>query len=107
MKKIQFFIIILTVVSLAQGQFKKGFGFTTGAWGSGFHYMGDWQLNETLFSGFELKFIDVKNDGEMPAINYYTGQTFNIGDDALILFPLFGKVRSLPFEGMIANDFSP
>ena len=107
MKKIHFFTIFLIMTSFAHAQFKKGFGFTTGAWGSGFHYMGDWELNETLFSGFEVKFIDVKNDGEMPAINYYTGQTLNVGDDALILFPLFGKVRYLPFEGMIANDFSP
>ena len=60
-----------------------------------------------LFSGFEMKFIDVKNDGEMPAINYYTGRPINIGDDALIMFPLFAKIRYLPFEGMIANNFSP
>ena len=81
MKKIHFYIITLTVVSLAQAQFKKGFGFTTGARGSVFII---WVIGSLMrhFSGFELKFIDVKNDGEMPAINYYTGQTFNIGDDA-------------------------
>ena len=107
MKKIHFFIIFLFVTSLSHAQFKKGFGFTTGAWGSGIHYTGDWELSDTFFSGFELKFIDVKNDGEMPAINYYTGQTLNVGDDALMLFPLFWKVKYLPFEGMIANDFSP
>ena len=43
----------------------------------------------------------------MPAINYYTGRPINVGDDALIMFPLFAKVRYLPFEGMIANNFSP
>ena len=107
MKKLHFFTILLIFISLSQAQYRKGFGFTTGAWGSGFHYMGDWQLNETVFSGFEFRFIDVKNDGEMPAINYYTGQTLNVGDDALILFPFFAKARYLPFEGRIANNFSP
>ena len=107
MKKIFYLLLLIHISSFAQSQYKKGFGFTTGAWGSGFHFMGDWELKENLFSGFEMKFIDVKNDGEMPAINYYTGRPINIGDDALIMFPLFAKVRYLPFEGMIANSFSP
>ncbi|MDP6878985.1 MAG: hypothetical protein VYA83_04380 [Candidatus Neomarinimicrobiota bacterium] len=107
MKKIIYIFLLIQLSSATQAQYKKGFGFTTGAWGSGFHFMGDWELNETLFSGFELRFIDVKNDGEMPAINYYTGQTMNIGDDALIMFPAFAKMRYLPFEGKIANNFSP
>ena len=59
MKKIHFFIIILISISLSHAQFKKGLGFTTGAWGSGIHYTGDWELSDTFFSGFEFKFIDV------------------------------------------------
>ena len=89
---------------LFQAQYKKGFGFTTGAWGSAFFLWGTGIKGR--FIGFEMKFIDVK-DGEMPAINYYTGRPINIGDDALIMFPLFAKIRYLPFEGMIANNFSP
>ena len=107
MKKILLYILIVCTSANVNAQFKKGFGFTTGSWGSGFHFMGDWELRETLFSGFEIRFLDVKNDGEIPVTNYYTGQTYNIGDDALIMFPAFAKIRYLPFEGLIANNFSP
>ena len=107
MKKILLVISIFCLSTSSFAQFKKGFGFTTGAWGSGFHFMVDREISEALYSGFEVRFLDVKNDGEMPVTNYYTGQTYTIGDDALVMFPAFAKIRYLPFEGMIANNFSP
>ena len=51
MKKIFYLLLLIHISSFAQSQYKKGFGFTTGAWGSGFHFMGDWELKENLFSG--------------------------------------------------------
>ena len=51
MKKIFYLLLLLFhLSSFSQAQYKKGFGFTTGAWGSGFHFMGDWELKEDLFS---------------------------------------------------------
>jgi len=103
-------IIILSLIILCNplhSQLKRGLGFATGTWGSGFHFSGDWQLNETMFYGFEFRFIDIKNDTELPVYNPYTGNSFNVGDKALIMFPIYAKIRYLPFEGKIANNFSP
>ena len=107
MKKIIVSILFLLVANNLSAQPRRGFGFTAGAWGSGFHFSSDWEVSPTLFSGLEIRFIDIKNDGEMPAMNYYTGQYINVGDDALIMFPAYAKISYLPFEGMIANNFSP
>ena len=107
MKKLVIILSLFILCTPIHSQFKRGLGFATGTWGSGFHFSGDWQLNETMFYGFELRFLDIKNDTELPVYNPYTGNSFNVGDKALIMFPIYAKIRYLPFEGKIANNFSP
>ena len=67
--------------------------------GVGLSFHGRLGATRNSFSGFEIRFLDVKNDGEIPVTNYYTGQTYNIGDDALIMFPAFAKIRIYPLRG--------
>ena len=107
MKKLITILFLLNLFSRINSQFKRGLGFGTGTWGSGFHFSGEWQLDDDKYYGFEIRFIDIKNEEELPVYNPYTGNSFNVGDKALIMFPIYAKIRYLPFEGKIANNFSP
>ena len=107
MKKLITILFLLNLFSPIHSQFKRGLGFGTGTWGSGFHFSGEWQLDDDKYYGFEIRFIDIKNEEELPVYNPYTGNSFNVGDKALIMFPIYAKIRYLPFEGKIANNFSP
>ena len=107
MKKLFTILFLLNLFSPIHSQFKRGLGFGTGTWGSGFQFSGEWQLDDDKYYGFEIRFIDIKNEEELPVYNPYTGNSFNVGDKALIMFPIYAKIRYLPFEGKIANNFSP
>ena len=107
MKKLLLIFCLGILVTSGTAQMRKGIGLTTGTQGSGFHFSGNWQLKEDLIAGFEIRFFDIKNEAELPVYNPYTGEQFNVGDKALIMFPAFGSIRWLPFEGKIANNFSP
>jgi len=107
MKKILPVILWGLIITNSVAQMKKGIGMTTGTQGSGIHFIGSWQLKENLFYGFEARYYDIKNETEIPVYNQYTGQYINVGDKALILLPVYATMRWLPFEGKIANNFSP
>ena len=107
MKKILQFLIWSIIISNSFAQMKKGIGLTTGTQGSGVHFIGSWQFQKNLFYGFEARYFDIKNETEIPVYNQYTGQYINVGDKALVLFPFYATVKWLPFEGKIANNFSP
>ena len=107
MKKILTILIWSIIISNNFAQMKKGIGLTTGTQGSGIHFIGDWKLNKKIFYGFEVRYFDIKNETEIPVYNQYTGQYINVGDKALVLLPFFATARWLPFEGKIANNFSP
>jgi len=107
MKKIFPIICSIFLLSNLFGQMSKGFGMTAGTQGAGIHFSGAWKLKENLYYGFEARYFDIKNENEIPVYNQYTGQYINVGDKALILLPFFGTLSWLPFEGKIANNFSP
>ena len=107
MKKILPVILWGLIITNSVAQMKKGIGMTTGTQGSGIHFILSWQLKENLFYGFEARYYDIKNEAEIPVYNQYTGQYINVGDKALILLPVYATMRWLPFEGKIANNFSP
>ena len=90
MKKILLLISIFCLPTSSFAQFKKGFGFTTGAWGSGFHFMVDREISEALYSGFEVRFLDVKNDGER-SVEYFTPlMTFLTAMDYIVMCSQYG-----------------
>ena len=95
------------MISIGQAQMKKGIGPMLGTRGVGIIFSGQWQIKSNIITGFETRFYDIKNDSELPGYNRFTGQALNVGDKALFMVPLFGTVRWLPFEGKIANNFSP
>ena len=107
MKKIFIFITIGMMISVGHAQMKKGIGPMLGTRGYGIIFSGQWQIKSNIITGFETRFYDIKNDSELPGYNRFTGQPLNVGDKALFMVPLFGTVRWLPFEGKIANNFSP
>jgi len=107
MKKILPVILWGLIITNSVAQMKKGIGMTTGTQGSGIHFILSGQLKENLFYGFEARYYDIKNETEIPVYNQYTGQYINVGDKALILLPVYATMRWLPFEGKIANNFSP
>ena len=107
MKKIIIVACIGMLFTIGNAQMKKGLGFMFGSRGGGFIFSGQWQVKADFFTGFETRIYDIKNDEELPVYNYYTGQYLNVGDQALFMIPVFGTVKWLPFEGKIANNFSP
>ena len=107
MKKLIIICTVLIGVAQISSQMRRLVGLTTGTQGSGLHFSGDWQLKSDIIAGFEIRYFDIKNEAELPVYNPYTGEQFNVGDKALIMFPMFGTIRWLPFEGKIANNFSP
>ena len=107
MKKIIIMFCIGMLVTIGNALMKKGLGFMFGTRGGGFIFSGQWQVKPDLLTGFEARLYDIKNDEELPVYNYYTGQYLNVGDRALFMVPVFGTVIWLPYEGKIANNFSP
>lgn len=91
----------------AGGLPKSEFGFTTGNQGTGLVYSALWNLSPKMKMGVEFRYFDIKNEGEMPVYNYFTGRYENVDDKALIMLPVMGMVKYYPFMDMIANNFSP
>ncbi|MBC8345072.1 MAG: hypothetical protein ISR82_04430 [Candidatus Marinimicrobia bacterium] len=107
MKKIILIACFGFMVSIGNAQMKKGIGPMLGTRGYGIIFSGQWQIKPNIITGFETRFYDIKNDSELPGYNRFTGQTLNVGDKALFMLPIFGTIKWLPFEGKIANNFSP
>ncbi|MEA1880798.1 MAG: hypothetical protein U9N31_00105 [Candidatus Marinimicrobia bacterium] len=107
MKKIIVVLCFGMVFSFSQTQMQKSLGGMMGTRGFGLVFSGQWQLKQDLAVGFETRYYDIKNDTELPIYNQYTGQSYNVGDKALFMIPVFGTVKWFPFEGKIANNFSP
>ncbi len=106
MKKL---LLLLVVLSSASAQYKdktQGFGFNMGTRGTGLVYSVIWTVKQGFQTGVEGRIYDIKNEGEFPVYDYYTGTTQNVDDKALVLFPVMGMVKYFPFEGKIANNFS-
>ncbi len=107
MKKLAFIIII---ISLGYGQVnstKHGVGLNVGNRGSGIFYHRHIKSYENIKLGATIRWLDIRPPEEIPSYNYYTGQYENPNTVSLALFPLFGTIDYYPFEGKIANNFSP
>ena len=107
MKRLAFIIIVIT---LGYGQIssaKHGGGLNVGNRGAGIFY----HRNIKSYNVFKLvatiRWLDIRPPEEIPAYNYYTGRYENKNKISLAIFPLFGTINFYPFEGKIANNFSP
>ncbi len=107
MKRLAFIII---VISLGYGQVnstKHGVGLNVGNRGSGIFYHRHIKSYEIIKIGATIRWLDIRPPEEIPSYNYYTGRYENLNIVSLALFPLFGTIDYYPFEGKIANNFSP
>ena len=107
MKRLVFIII---VISLGYGQInstKHGVGLNVGDRGGGIFYHRHIKSYENIKLGTTIRWLDIRPPEEIPSYNYYTGQYENTNTVSLVIFPLFGTLNYYPFEGKIANNFSP
>ena len=107
MKRLVFIII---VISLGYGQInstKHGVGLNIGDRGAGIFYHRHIKSYENIKLGVTIRWLDIRPPEEIPSYNYYTGRYENINTVSLAIFPLFGTINYYPFEGKIANNFSP
>jgi len=100
-------IIFLIIFNSIFSQSKTGAGLVFGQRGTGIHISNDWEISTKLFTGIEFRFLDIKSENEQTAVDYFTGYPYTVGNRALAMFPIYGKIRWLPFEGKIENNFSP
>ena len=107
MKKL---IFIFIVISLAYGQIssaKHGVGLNIGDRGAGIFYHRNIKNYENIKLGTTIRWLDIRPPEEIPTYNYFTGRYENTNTVSLAIFPLFGTTSYYPFEGKIANNFSP
>ena len=107
MKRLAFIIIVIT---LGYGQIssaKQGVGLNIGDRGSGIFYHRNIKNYNVFKLGATIRWLDVRPPEEIPTYNYYTGRYENKNTVSLAIFPLFGTINFYPFEGKIANNFSP
>lgn len=113
MRKITTFITALALILGFQNQklmaadSYKEIGFISGNRGSGLRMAVMWKFKPGYEYGITGRFYDIKNEGELPVRDFYTGQLININDKALIFIPIMFSLKYHPFEGKIANNFSP
>ncbi|MBT3478820.1 MAG: hypothetical protein HOA15_09490 [Candidatus Marinimicrobia bacterium] len=107
MKKILLIACMGLCLSTGHAQMKKSFGGMMGTRGFGVIFSGNWQIKRDMTVGFETRYYDIKNDTELPVYDPYTGNSYNVGDKALFMIPIYGTMKWFPFEGKIANNFSP
>ena len=107
MKRLAFIIIVVT---LGYGQIngaKHGGGLNVGDRGAGLFYHQNIKSFNSTKIGATVRWFDIRPPDEIPSYNYYTGQYENKNKISLVIFPIFGTVNIYPFEGKIANNFSP
>ncbi|MFQ6611524.1 MAG: hypothetical protein ACE5D2_00275 [Fidelibacterota bacterium] len=107
MKRLFSILLYSTLVFAQNIPGTKGFGFDTGNRGSGLTFDLLWPIKGSYQAGVEGRFYDIKNEGEFPVYDYYTSTYRNVDDRAMFMIPLFGVMKYFPFEGKIANNFSP
>ena len=103
-------LFIIALISLGFGQIssaKHGGGLNVGDRGAGIFYHRNVKNFDNIKLGATIRWFDIRPPEEIPSYNYYTGQYENKNTISLAIFPLFGTVNFYPFEGKIANNFSP
>ena len=103
-------LIILLIISVGFGQMsspKNGAGLNIGERGAGIFYHRHIKSFDKAKIGGTIRWTDIRPSKEIPRYNYYTGTYENKNTVSLAIFPVFGTFNYYPFEGQIANNFSP
>ena len=107
MKKLIFIIVLIALGFGQMSSTKHGVGLNVGDRGAGIFYHRHIKSYDNIKLGATIRWLDVRPPEEIPSYNYYTGQYENKNTISLAIFPLFGVLNYYPFEGKIANNFSP
>lgn len=108
MKKILLYLIaFLTIITAQTFSTHSAVGITIGDRGTGLTIQKPIKYSNNFKFGAELRWFDAKLAEEIPFYNPYSGRYEKRDKISLILFPLFGSISYFPFEGKIANNFSP
>jgi len=102
--------IIIIVISLGYGEInstRHGAGLNIGDRGAGIFYHKHLKSFDNSKLGAVIRWLDVRPPEEIPTWNPYIGRWENKNTVSLAIFPLFGTLNFYPFEGKIANNFSP
>jgi len=103
-------LVLIIIISLGYGQIsgaKHGIGLNIGDRGAGIFYNRNIKSYDNIKLGATIRWFDVRPAEEIPTWNYYTQRYENTNTVSLAIFPLFGIINYYPFEGKIANNFSP
>jgi len=103
-------LIVLLIISVGFSQInspKNGMGLNIGDRGAGIFYHRHFKSFSKAKIGATIRWTDIRPSKEIPRYNYYTGTYENKNTVSLAIFPLFGTFNYYPFEGQIANNFSP
>jgi hypothetical protein len=109
MKKI--LLISLIIITLSGYSYaidnKFSIGLNIGTQGSGVNFNYNNKLANNFAYGATIRFFDIRATDELLVYDYYTGTYRAKNQVSLIMFPVFGTGSYYPFEGKIANNFSP
>ncbi len=103
-------LLIVTMLTLLTGELRirdSAFGLNIGSQGSGIMYQRRWEMKPNLFTGAEIRFFDIKSKDELIIYDYYSGQSYTVNDQSLVMIPIFGSLFYFPFHGKIENNFTP
>lgn len=103
-------LLIITLISIGYGQInstKHGAGLNVGDRGAGIFYHRHIKSYENIKLGATIRWFDIRPSKEIPYYDIFTRQAKITNILSLVVFPLFGTINYYPFEGKIANNFSP
>jgi hypothetical protein len=106
MKKL-IFILFISFGFCQLSSTERGVGLNIGDTGAGIFYHHHIKNFESFKLGSVIRWTDIRPSGEIPYYNYYTGTYETTNTVSLAMFPVFGTLNYYPFEGKIANNFSP
>jgi len=107
MKKLVFAIIIISIGFGQRISTKNGGGLNVGDRGVGIFYHRHIKSYDNIKLGTTIRWMDIKSSREFPYYDNFTYQPKITNILSLVIFPIFGTINIYPFEGKIANNFSP
>ncbi|MCH8928258.1 MAG: hypothetical protein IIB39_06025 [Candidatus Marinimicrobia bacterium] len=103
-------LFILTQSAAAfPGEFpnERGIGLTLTDKGAGARYAYNWNLNRKSFIAMDIELILVNGPNEVPIVDPFTGITFKLFNENLLLFPVMIGYKRMLFVDQIVDNLRP
>jgi hypothetical protein len=109
--KLSIFLLTFMLIPFTSGLSKIGGDFSgglnIGMRGSGIFLAYSYRPSDSFGYGIEMRFFDLRASDEFVVRDIYTGTYQTRNEISLVMLPLLANVTYYPFEGKIANNFSP